>query len=260
MKQTAKMGCRVLVALLCLTMLISVINILAFAAPAIPGLPSDLAGGDLDFLMDLLQQYEKVKDDQDAAEQMKDYVEEKYESDESFKESADNLVGENSGSDDTLGSMNNVIDNVFKDTFTITWKVNENSQIEVPEVPYGETPVFPGDIAALSYETADYKYTFKGWSPVVVPAKADATYVALYTVEQIVATGSITVTFVTGSGDSVLKFENESEIEAFANTLSPVKADDKNYTYTFTGDWSVEGAGTDNQIWTARSRRVGRIF
>ena len=251
MKQTAKMGCRVLVAMLCLALLISVINIPAFAAPAIPGLPSDLAGGDLGFLMDLLQQYDKVKNDEDAADKMKDYVEEKYESDESFKESADNLVGENSGSDDTLGSMNNVIDNVFKDTFTITWKVNEETSIEVPDVPYGETPVFPGDIETLSYETTDYKYTFKGWSPVVVPAKADATYTALYTVEQIEATGSITVTFVTGSGDSVLKFEDEGEIEAFANTLNPVKADDKNYTYTFTGNWSVEGAGTDTQIWTA---------
>ena len=87
MKQTAKIGCRVLVALLCLAMLTSVISVPTFAAET-PGIPSSLAGSDLDFLMEMLEQYNKVKNDENAAEQMKEYVEDKYNSDESFKETA----------------------------------------------------------------------------------------------------------------------------------------------------------------------------
>ena len=253
MKQTAKFGCRVLVALLILTMLVSVISVPAFAAPSVPGIPSDLAGGDMGFLMDLLEQYNKVKDDENAADQMKEYVEDKYNSDESFKESADNFVGGSStdGEDNsTLDNMNSVIENVFKDEFTITWVVDESTAIEVPNVPYGETPVFPGDVAALSYEVAGFKYTFQGWSPVIVAAKADATYTAIYTVEQVDAAGSISVTFVTATGTSVLKFDNQADVKAFADGLNTAKPDDKNFTYTFAG-WKVEGEGTETQVWTA---------
>ena len=253
MKQTAKFGCRVLVALLILTMLVSVISVPAFAAPSVPGIPSDLAGGDMGFLMDLLEQYNKVKDDENAADQMKEYVEDKYNSDESFKESADNFVGGSStdGEDNsTLDNMNSVIENVFKDEFTITWVVDESTVIEVPNVPYGETPVFPGDVAALSYEVAGFKYTFQGWSPVIVAAKADATYTAIYTVEQVDAAGSISVTFVTATGTSVLKFDNQADVKAFADGLNTAKPDDKNFAYTFAG-WKVEGEGTETQVWTA---------
>jgi len=246
MKQTAKIGCRVLVALLCLAMLTSVISVPTFAAET-PGIPSSLAGSDLDFLMEMLEQYNKVKNDENAAEQMKEYVEDKYNSDESFKETADSFVGsstEEGGENNTLDNMNSVIDNVFKDEFTIKWDVN-GTVYELTGVPYGEKPAFPGNEEALSYEINDFRYTFTGWTPVVVPAKADATYTAVFSVENVAAVGDITVTFVTGKGTIVDKFNTEEEIAAFAAALDTDKPEDKNYTYTFK-EWSVEG-----DTWTA---------
>ena len=110
MKQTAKFGCRVLIALLCLSMLISVITIPAFAADN--SALANLTGKDMGAFIDLINKYNSVKDDPDAAEQLKEYVRDQYESDASFKESADEILG-GQDQDDTMGKLDTVIDDVL---------------------------------------------------------------------------------------------------------------------------------------------------
>ena len=242
MKQTVKLGCRLLVALLCLAMFASVITVPAFAAPT-PDI-SALAGGDLNFLLGMLEQYNKVKDDPDAAEQMKDYVEEQYNSDASFKESADSYLGSESSDDSsTLDNMNSVIDNVFTEEFTITWKVNGETYFVSEQVQYGETPTKPADPAG--YEDEDYIYTFEGWTPVVVPAKANATYTAVFSAtEKAPVENGVVITFVTGNGTIVKSFVSAEDVTA--DGINTDKAADANFTYTFK-EWTVEG-----DVWTAQ--------
>jgi len=91
MKQTAKLGCRVFVALLCLAMLASVITVPTFAAGN--SALTSVAGQDLSAFIDLINKYNEVKDQPDAAAQLKDYVDEQYATNESFKESADEILG-----------------------------------------------------------------------------------------------------------------------------------------------------------------------
>ncbi len=110
MKQTAKFGCRMLVALLVLAMMASVITVPAFAAEN--SALSALAGKDMSAFIDLLNKYNSVKDDPDAAAQLKDYVKEQYESDASFKESADEILG-GKDDDDTMSKFDTVIDDVL---------------------------------------------------------------------------------------------------------------------------------------------------
>ena len=110
MKQTAKLGCRVLVALLCLAMLVSVITVPAFAAEN--SALSSFVGQDMSAFIDLINKYNSVKDDADAAEQLKEYVNEKYESDASFKESADEILG-GADKEDTMSKFDTVIDDVL---------------------------------------------------------------------------------------------------------------------------------------------------
>ena len=242
MKQTVKLGCRLLVALLCLAMFASVITVPAFAAPT-PDI-SSLAGGDLSFLLGMLEQYNKVKDDPDAAEQMKEYVEEKYNSDTSFKESADSMLGSDSAEGgNTLDNMNSVIDNVFTEEFTITWKVNGETYFVSEQVQYGETPTKPADPAG--YEDEDYIYTFEGWTPVVVPAKANATYIAVFSAtEKAPVENGVVITFVTGNGTIVKSFASAEDVTA--DGINTDKAADSNFTYTFK-EWTVEG-----DVWTAQ--------
>ena len=241
MKQTAKMGCRVLVAMLCLALLISVINIPAFAADNSGS--TSLSGSDLTFLMGMLEKYNSVKNEENAAELMKEYVNEQYESDASFKESADKHLGGDSADGDTLDNMNSVIDNVFTEEFTITWLVNGETWAVNENVQYGATPVKPAD--PDGYEDDDYVYTFQGWSPVVVPAKANATYVAIFSMtEKNPIADGYTVSFVTGNGTVTKTFASEQEVTAAG--INTDKAADSNFSYTFK-EWKVEG-----NVWTAQ--------
>lgn len=63
---------------------------------------------------------------------------------------------------------------------TIVWLNHDHSLIyKDTKVPDGEKPVFKGEVPTKDSD-AMYAYTFSGWSPEIVPAYVDATYVAQF--------------------------------------------------------------------------------
>ena len=65
-------------------------------------------------------------------------------------------------------------------TYTITWENYDGTVLETDTgVVYGTTPTYDG-ATPTKPSTAEYNYTFTGWSPTVAPATADATYTAQY--------------------------------------------------------------------------------
>ena len=80
--------------------------------------------------------------------------------------------------------------------YTITWKDYDGTVLDVNEhVQSGDTPsCFWGDPYRSS--TAEYNYSFSGWSPKVVPATKDTEYIATYERTD----RKYTVTFNAGEG------------------------------------------------------------
>lgn len=103
--------------------------------------------------------------------------------------------------------------------------------LQVDTLLYGDLPQFDGELPKK--ESAQYVYTFKGWSPEIVKVAGDASYKAVYdsTIRK------YTISFY--SEDSLLQ---SSEIEygetpVLKTASNPKKAMSAGYTYSFSG-WS----------------------
>ncbi len=114
-----------------------------------------------------------------------------------------------------------------KRNYTITL-VNANNGANVPlEVPYGETPEYE----PVKDATAQYTYTFEGWSPAFTSVTGTATYTATWS--SVVNEYNITWK----NGETVLDVdENQPYGTATAyNGTTPTKDADDDYAYTFSG-------------------------
>ena len=117
-------------------------------------------------------------------------------------------------------------------TYTVTWKNEDGTQLEKDEeVPYGTTPSFDGT-TPTKFATAQYSYTFNGWTPTVSKVTGDVTYTATYTA----TVNTYTVTWKNHNGDEL---EIDEEVpygtKPSYNGTTPTKASDAQYSYNFTG-------------------------
>ena len=75
---------------------------------------------------------------------------------------------------------------------TVTWKNYDGTVLETDEnVEYGAVPAYDGDTPAKA-ATAQYSYTFSGWSPAVAAVTGDVTYTAQFS--ETVNTYSVSIT------------------------------------------------------------------
>ena len=121
----------------------------------------------------------------------------------------------------------NVTANFEINTYTVTW-MNGTTQLEEDlNVPHGTTPTYNGATPSQS-ATAQYTYTFSGWSPAVNPISGAVSYYAQFSA----AVNSYPVTFVNYNGATL-----STQSIAYGNgaTAPTVPA---RTGYTFTG-WNT---------------------
>lgn len=132
------------------------------------------------------------------------------------------------------------------DTYTITWMPDEGeTPLGTESYAEGEIPAFNGTPAKDA--TAEYTYTFVGWTPEIVPVTGDATYTAVFKS----AKNSYTVTFAGDSGVVGLPEPQTAEYGTNVSSLlpatNPTKPSTAQFSYTF-DKWVVVSGSTTSGL------------
>ena len=115
-------------------------------------------------------------------------------------------------------------------SYTITWKNDDGSEIDTTEVAYGQVPTHAD---ATKAATAEFTYTFAGWDPEVVAVTGAAEYTATFTA----ATNSYTITWKNDDGTEIDTTEVAyGQVPTHADATKAATAE---FTYTFAG-WDPE--------------------
>ena len=111
---------------------------------------------------------------------------------------------------------------------TITWLNANSSLIDQTIVEYGEMPTHT---IPNKPSTAEYTYTFKGWTPEVVAVTGNATYTAVFdSVKNVYE-----VKWLNADGSELSKDSLEYGAMPEYNDLAPTKDSTNTYAYTFAG-------------------------
>ncbi|MBR3668660.1 MAG: cellulase family glycosylhydrolase [Fibrobacter sp.] len=132
------------------------------------------------------------------------------------------------------------------DTYTITWMPDEGeTPLGTETYAEGEIPVFDG--TPTKDPTAEFTYTFAGWTPDIVKVTGDATYTAVFTSVK----NSYTVTFAGDSGVVGLPEPQTAEYGTNVSSLlpatNPTKPSTAQFSYTF-DKWVVVSGSTTSGL------------
>lgn len=138
-------------------------------------------------------------------------------------------------------------------TYWITFKNDDGSLLGTIPVRAGVIPAF---IGATKTETGYVSYSFAGWDPDPYPANKDEIYTAVFTEN----TKYYDITFVNADGTVLKKIQQTyGEFPSYSGE-TPVRKEDKYYTYEFIGWKPSISRVTGNMIYTAEYKQNFKYY
>ena len=129
-------------------------------------------------------------------------------------------------------------------SYNITFQNWDGSELQSSTVECGETPSYTGATPTRE-QTAQYTYTFKGWSPTIAPATQDQVYTAQFNQ----TTRSYTVIWYDGTGNAhKTQTENYNTTVALPTTNPDPCDDDYPYFIGWTADPIVGSTTTQPEL------------
>lgn len=148
-------------------------------------------------------------------------------------------------------------------TYQVTFKNYDGSELYSVNLEYGQTPTYSGETPSRP-ATAQYTYTFTGWSngtntyTGALPAvTTNTTYTAVFSS----TTNSYTITWKNEDG-TVLETDNNVPYGTTPtyNGATPTKEGNEQYSYTFSGWTPAITTVTGNAVYTATFETVVNTF
>ena len=146
-----------------------------------------------------------------------------------------------------------------KNQYEVIFQIEDGTELQRSNVTYGETPVYAGATPTKD-ATAEYTYTFAGWSPAITAVEGAQTYTATFNSVK----NQYEIIFQNEDG-TILQRTNVAYGEMPKYTGStPTKLATAELTYTFK-DWSpeitiVEGAQTYTATYTVNKNQYEIVF
>ena len=131
--------------------------------------------------------------------------------------------------------------------YTITWKDEDGTMLDQSLVEYGQTPTHSDPIKA---PTAEYTYTFAGWTPSVSAVTGDQTYTATYTATK----QEYTITWKQDDGTAI-----DQTLMEYGQTpthADPTKTGGEGFYYSFAGWTPAVSNVTGNATYTATYTKI----
>ena len=130
-------------------------------------------------------------------------------------------------------------------TYTVTWKNDDGTVLQVSTVEEGQIPEFDG--VPTKAAEGIYYYVFKSWSPAVVAAASNKTYKATYTKKTVSYKVTVNFTNIIKTNGDIVTMTTSNNVSkngswSFQQKTLDNKVTYKNFTlngvkYTYTGQW-----------------------
>ena len=110
----------------------------------------------------------------------------------------------------------------------------DGTELQKSDWAYGSTPIYSGSIPTKE-KSAQYSYVWKEWSPAIAPVSAEATYTAVFDT----VVNKFVITFLNYDGTELQKSDWAYGSTPVYSGSTPMKAEDANNAYSFSG-WTPE--------------------